>query len=70
MIDNYKIGITMVPPASAYGWICTLCRFLFRIPHVMVLEGLRIGALHFAIDKKNQESNTVCVYVYLGNKQA
>lgn len=68
----------MVPPASAYGWICTLCtkysvlvhRFLFRIPHVMVLKGLRVGALHFAIDKKNQESNTVCVYVYLGNEQA
>lgn len=45
-------------------------RFLFRLPHVMVLDGLRVGALRFAIDKTNQESNTVCVYVYLGNEQA
>lgn len=36
----------------------------------MVLDGLRVGALRFAIDRTNQESNTVCVYVYLGNEQA
>lgn len=67
----------MVPPASAYRWIyvhITICilvpHFLFRLPHVMVLDGLRVGALRFAIDRTNQESNTVCVCVYLGNEQA
>lgn len=30
MIDNYKIGITMVPPASAYGWICMYS--MYKVP--------------------------------------
>lgn len=41
----------MVPPASAYGQIH---RFLFRLSHVMFLEGLRVGAFRFAIENLHE----------------
>lgn len=41
----------MVAQASAYGQIH---RFLFRLSHVIFLEGLRVGVFRFAIENLHE----------------